>query len=91
MKRVVKLLLKIFLIVIALIVLAVFAFLKIAEHREANYYNYTQTAGAIETEYAALGGMNVSYLEFNAINDVIGKYAVWYPVNWWTRRKSTPL
>ena len=43
MKRVVKLLLKIFLIVIALIVLAVFAFLKIAEHREANYYNYTQT------------------------------------------------
>lgn len=91
MKRVVKLLLKIFLIVIALIVLAVFAFLKIAEHREANYYNYTQTAGAIETEYAALGGMNVSYLEFNAINDVIGKYAVWYPSELVDKEEKYPV
>lgn len=79
MKKVVKLLLKIILIIVALIMLVTFAFIKIAEHREANYYNYTQTAGEIEMKYTAFGDKNVSYMEFNASDDVIGKYAMWYP------------
>lgn len=63
----------------ALIVLAIIALILLAGKREAEYYKYTETAGEIEKKYAALGDKKVSYKEFDAGNDVIGKYAVWYP------------
>ncbi len=79
MKKIMMILLKIVLVVFALIVIGIFAFIKIAEQREANYYKYTNSAGEIETKYATFGDKEVSYKEFDADDEVIGKYAVWYP------------
>lgn len=79
MKKVAKFLPKIILVVVSLIVLGIFALIKIAEHRETNYYNYIQTSGEIEMKYTSSGSKNVSYMEFDANNDVIGKYTIWYP------------
>lgn len=67
------------LIVAAVIAVAVIALILLAGKREAEYYKYTQTAGEIEKKYAALGDKKVSYKEFDAGSEAIGKYAVWYP------------
>ena len=79
MKKVIITGLKIVLIVLILIVLAAAAFIILAGKREAQYYKYTETAGEIEGKYAALGDKKVSYQEFAADDEIVGKYAVWYP------------
>lgn len=79
MKKVMMTLLKIVLIIIAVIVVGAVALILLAQHREANYYKYTEAAGEIEKKYTALGDKEVSYKEYDADDDVIGKYAVWYP------------
>ena len=79
MKKVMTTLLKVILIVLALVVLAIIAFVMLAGKREAEYYKYTETGGEIEKRYAAFGDKEVSYKEFDAGDEVIGKYAVWYP------------
>lgn len=79
MKKLMITILKIALIIIAVIVIGIVAIILIASHREANYYKYTEAVGEIEKKYTALGDKEVSYKEYNADDDVIGKYAVWYP------------
>ena len=79
MKNIVTTLLKVILIVLALVVLAIIAFVMLAGKRDAEYYKYTETGGEIEKRYAEFGDKEVSYKEFDAENEVIGKYAVWYP------------
>lgn len=79
MKKGMMTILKIALIIIAVIVIGIVAIILIASHREANYYKYTEAVGEIEKKYTALGDKEVSYKEYNADDDVIGKYAVWYP------------
>lgn len=79
MKKIVKVLLIAILVIVILIIAGVAAFVLIAHERETNYTKYTKTAGEIEMTYVALGDYEVSYKEFDADNDVIGKYAVWYP------------
>lgn len=79
MKKAMLALLKIVLIIIAVVVVGVAAFIMLAQHREANYYKYTEAAGEIEKKYTSLGDKEVSYKEYDADDDVIGKYAVWYP------------
>ncbi len=91
MKKVGKLLLKIILIIVALILLGSFAFIKLAERREANYYSYTQTSGEIEMKYTAFGDKDVSHMEFDANDDVIGKYAMWYPSELGNRDEKYPV
>lgn len=79
MKKVMTTLLKVILIVFVLVVLAIIAFVVLAGKREAEYYKYTETGGEIEKRYSALGDKGVSYREFDAEDEIIGKYAVWYP------------
>lgn len=79
MKKFMGTLLKIILIIAVAIVLGIVAFIILAQYREANYYQYTEAVGRIEKKYTALGEHKVSYQEVDADNDVIGKYAIWYP------------
>ncbi|MFQ9667739.1 MAG: chlorophyllase/cutinase-like alpha/beta fold protein [Thomasclavelia spiroformis] len=79
MKKVVKILgLTIFMIII-LIIVGIIAITWIAHKKDNNYSKYTETSGVIEKKYTALGDYEVSYKEYDANNDVIGKYALWYP------------
>lgn len=48
-------------------------------HKGKNYWKYAETSGGIETKYTALGEHEVSYKEYDANDEIIGKYAVWYP------------
>lgn len=48
-------------------------------HKGKNYWKYAETNGGIETKYIALGEHEVSYKEYDANDEIIGKYAVWYP------------
>lgn len=75
----VKILLKAVLIIAVLVIVCVIALALAAHERETNYAKYIEAAGEIEKTYAALGDCKVSYKEYDAKNDVIGKYAIWYP------------
>lgn len=79
MRKVMMTVLKIALIAIAVIIVGIVAFIMIAQHRESNYYKYTESAGKIEAKYTAMGEYEVSYKEYDANDETIGKYAVWYP------------
>ena len=79
MKKIVKILLRVILVVVILVIVCIIAFVLAAKDREANYSKYTEMSGEIETTYAAFGNNEVSYKEYDANDDVIGKYAIWYP------------
>lgn len=44
-----------------------------------NYYEQTQTGGAIEEKYTAMGEYDVSYTDYPARDFLIERYEVWYP------------
>lgn len=79
MKKVVKIMLIAVLILAVFVAGAVVVIGKIAQEREMNYSKYTETEGDVEKTYTAQGDYKVSYKEYDASDDVIGKYAVWYP------------
>lgn len=79
MKKVVKKLLKIILVIVILIIIGIIIFIWTAYEKDINYSKYTETSGVIEKKYTALGDYEVSYKEYDANNDVIGKYVLWYP------------
>lgn len=79
MKKVMMTVFKIVLILIAVVVVGVVALILFALHKESNYYKYTEAVGEIEQKYTAFGDKEVSCQEYDANDDVIGKYAVWYP------------
>lgn len=91
MKKIMMIFLKIILIMIAVFVIGVAAFILFAQHREANYYNYTETVGEIEKRYTALGDKEVTYQEYDAGDDTVGKYAVWYPSELETSDNEYPV
>lgn len=64
---------------IILIVGGCFIILGIIDQQNKNYWKYAETSGGIETKYTALGEHEVSYKEYDANDEIIGKYAVWYP------------
>ncbi len=53
--------------------------LGIMNHRNENYWKYTETKGEIESKYSALGTYEVSTAEWNADGKAWQKYEVWYP------------
>lgn len=91
MKKIMMTFLIIILIMIAMVVVGVVAFILFVQHREANYYNYTEVAGEIEKRYTALGDKEVTYQEYDAGDDTIGKYAVWYPSELETSDNEYPV
>lgn len=77
--RILKTILKtllIIVIVIAVLVTAGFTFLK---YKNTNYYKFTKTKQPIEKQYTALGNYEVSFAEFEADDETIKKYEIWYP------------
>lgn len=79
MRKMIKILFKVILIIAILVIVCIIAFVLVAKERETNYSKYTETIGAIEKTYTALGNYEVSYQEYDANDKVIGKYAIWYP------------
>ena len=79
MKKVIKIILFIVLAVIILAVGGCSVLLGIMNHKNENYWKYTETSGTIEAKYTALGEHEVSTKEYDANDATIGKYAVWYP------------
>lgn len=79
MKKIIKMILFLVLAVIILIAGGFGMLLGINNHKSKNYWKYTQTGGEIEAKYTALGEHEVSYKEYDANDETIGKYAVWYP------------
>ena len=79
MKKVIKIILFIVLAVIILTVGGCSVLLGIMNHKNENYWKYTETGGNIEAKYTALGEHEVFCKEFDANDEIIGKYAVWYP------------
>lgn len=83
------------LIVIAVLVLVVIVgliilFIYINHHNE-NYYKYAVTGGEIEEKYTALGPYDVSYIDFDAGNDIYKKYEIWYPTDMINSDQTYPL
>lgn len=79
MKKMLKIIGIVLLIIIILIALAIVKILKVAKERNDNYYKYSTTEGIIEKKYTAMGSLDVSSKEYNAENETIGKYVVYYP------------
>ncbi len=74
-----KKMLKVFGIIVVIIVIGFGVLLVKINEKSTNYFKYTETDGNIETKYTAMGEQEVSYKEYNANDEKIGKYAVWYP------------
>lgn len=79
MGKTIKIILLIILICVVLLVGGCSVLLGIMNHRNDNYWKYTETKGEIETKYTALGTYEVSTVEWNADGKVWQKYEVWYP------------
>lgn len=79
MKKVIKIILIILLILVLLIIGGILVMFGVMNNRNENYYKYATPAGEIEKNYTALGEHEVSYKEYDANDEIIGKYAVWYP------------
>ncbi len=67
------------LIAIAVILVGGIALMLVANESEKNYSKHTQTEGKIEKKYSDHGELEVAYKEYSVDDEVIGKYAVWYP------------
>ena len=67
------------LIIVGVIVVGFVALLIIINEKSTNYFKYSETGGNLETKYTAMGEYEVSYKEYDAKDETIGKYAVWYP------------
>lgn len=74
-----KKMLKIIGIIILVIALLVVGFIVLALINESTYYKNTTTEKEIDKKYAAMGELKVSNKEYNANDDTIKKYVVWYP------------
>ena len=67
------------LIIVGVIVVGFVALLIIINEKSTNYFKYSETGGNLESKYTAMGEYEVSYKEYDAKVETIGKYAVWYP------------
>ncbi|MFD1886313.1 poly(ethylene terephthalate) hydrolase family protein [Paenibacillus wenxiniae] len=75
MKRLLKILLTIF-ISLVVIIAGLWAFIS---YRSSHYFDFVTTDKPIEAKYTAPGPHEVSYVEFDADNVVFKNYDVWYP------------
>lgn len=91
MKKIVKVLLIAISVIVILVIVGIIVIARVAHERETNYNKYTETEGEIEKTYSALGDFEVSYKEYGADDDVIGKYAIWYPDELESRDNKYPV
>ncbi len=74
-----KKLFKVLLIIVLILTAAVMAVVLSAGRKASHYYDYSNPVGEIEKEYTAMGDEKVSCKEFDAGDENIKKFAVWYP------------
>lgn len=67
------------LIIVGVIVVGIVALLIMINEKSTNYFKYSETGGDLESKYTAMGKLEVSYKEYDAKDETIKKYAVWYP------------
>lgn len=79
MKKVIRIILLVVVILIVLGVGGCSAILHFLNERNTNYYKYATPVGKIEAKYIDLGSFDVAQVEYDAGNDVYGKYEIWYP------------
>lgn len=75
MKKMFKILGFIFLVIVILVV----GFIILALINESNYYKNTTTEKEIDKKYAGMGELEVSSKEYDAKDEVIKKYVIYYP------------
>ncbi|MET3938096.1 hypothetical protein ABIC22_000908 [Paenibacillus sp. PvP094] len=71
--------LKIALIIVTILALLVTAGITFFKYKSTHYYKFTKTEQPIEKRYTALGAYEVSFAEFDAQDETINKYEIWYP------------
>lgn len=91
LKKVLKIVLIIVAVLIILAIGGVVLFFSAMGDRSANYWKYTQNGGEIEARYTALGPCEVSYKAYDANDEIIGKYAVWYPNDLKSSKSKYPI
>ncbi|MGG4146282.1 alpha/beta hydrolase [Paenibacillus algorifonticola] len=74
-----KIILKISLIIVIIIALLVSVGVIFLKYKSSHYYNFTKTERPLEKQYTALGAQEVSFAEFEAEDETIKKYEIWYP------------
>lgn len=79
MKKVLKIIMIIVLIIVVLAVLVIAAVAFLAKEKSEHYYKYSNPAGELETEYTAMGTLEVSEMDYPSDDEKIGKFAIWYP------------
>ena len=67
------------LIIVGVIVVGIVALLIMINEKSTNYFKYSETGGDLESKYTAMGKLEVSYKEYDAKDEIIKKYAIWYP------------
>ncbi len=91
MRKTMKLMIIILVAIALLVALAIGAFARLASEKEKNYYTATQISAALEKKYTAMGDERVTYKEYDAEDEIIKKYAVWYPEALATSGKKYPV
>ena len=93
MKKVLKILLIVVFVIVLFVVAAVFLLLKAANAPvvEENYYTSTDTGGALEERFTALGEYEVSYVEYKSSNKAAIKQEIWYPTEMENSKHTYPM
>lgn len=91
MKKILKVVLIVFLALVILVVVGVAILIGLANEKNNNYFKHTTPGGDIESKYTALGSYEVSFEEFDAGDDLCKKYSVWYPSELKESGKSYPM
>lgn len=81
----------IILILVLLVVGVIFVFSKFTAYRNAHYTENATPAGEIEKKYTVMGDMDVSYFEYDASDDTIKKFEIWYPTNMQEEQEKFPV
>lgn len=78
-------------IILLIMIGVVFIIFKLIEYRGNYYYNYLETEKELERGYSKLGDNKVSFKSFDANNDVLKEYEIWYPSDLENSDKKYPL
>ena len=91
MKKLAKILLIVFVCIVVLIIVGIFALWKVIEYRNNHYYKYLETENVLEKKYSELGEYQVSFKSFHANSDVFKEYEIWYPTELENSNEKYPL
>ena len=91
MKKALRIIGIILLVIIAFVTIALFVFSKLMAYQNTHYYENATPAGELEKKYTAMGSLEVSSFEYNASDDTIKKFEVWYPSEMETRQGTYPV